>query len=276
MILNAIIDETVNLTGHEARLASILEFVADETTRGIFYLFKDWTFRLILEQPTTTYKPEQPRLVYLSKDEWEANDNKLETPDGPLPIHIPSSELILSNSPVIRRAALEQQGLNATTALLILAAAGIDIALPNASFNRESREEIESIKIKLGEERRQYLEAISSLADQSFERLSSGDLKDVYIWARNESVLKILPKAQLLHSKLEKLDRPLLERAGVLFWREGVPAIGKALFEKGGRAAIKSLAEEIIRSLASTLSKSIEERRIPEACYALKLSKELL
>ncbi len=98
----------------------------------------------------------------------------------------------------------------------------------------------------------------------------------MYFWARNEATLKILPKARLLQSKLAKLDRSLLERAGVMFWREGVPVIGKSLFEKGGRAAITALAEEIIRSLAATLSKSIEERRIPEACYAIKLSKELL
>ncbi len=108
MILNAVIDETKDLTEQEARLASIMEFVADNVTRGIFYIFGDWSYKLILNQPTQTYKPEQPRLVYLSIDEYEANDNKLETPDGLLPIHIPSNELILSNSPFVRKGALEQ------------------------------------------------------------------------------------------------------------------------------------------------------------------------
>ena len=54
-----------------------------------------------------------------------------------------------------------------------------------------------------------------------------------------------------------------------------MPAIGKALVDSGKEAAIRSVAEELIRVLAGTLAKRVEERRIPEAAYTLKLSAEL-
>ena len=179
-----------------------------------------------------------------------------------------------STSPSICRGALEQQGLNATTALLTLAAAGVDIALPNISFSRKSTDEIEEIRAKLEEERVRYIAAVSLIADQAFDRLSSGDFQDIFAWARTEATLKILPKARLLQSQLKKLDRSLLQRAGFQFWKEGLPAIGKALVDSGKEAAIRSVAEELIRVLAGTLAKRVEERRIPEAAYTLKLSAE--
>ncbi|MCA1576618.1 MAG: SBBP repeat-containing protein [Acidobacteria bacterium] len=48
-------------------------------------------------------------------------------------------------------------------------------------------------------------------------------------------------------------------------WKEGIPAIGKALVSSGKDAAICAAAEEIIRIVAVTLAKRIEERKIPEA-----------
>jgi len=113
------------------------------------------------------------------------------------------------------------------------------------------------------------------LADEAFDRLASGDFRDIYNWARNEAVLKILPKARYLQLQLNKLDRSLVQRAGVQFWREGMPAIGKALIDNGKEGAIRAIAEEVIRVLAGTLARRIEERQIPEASYAFKLSAEL-
>ena len=46
MFLKTIIDETTELTDQEARFASILDFVADDSDNGIFYLFKDWVVRM--------------------------------------------------------------------------------------------------------------------------------------------------------------------------------------------------------------------------------------
>lgn len=275
MSLKVVIDETKELSEADARLSSILEFVADDYERGVFYVFEEWTAYAYLSDSSAAYKPQRPRIVYLPKNGSESNETSEEN-SGQLPVIVPTNELVYSNSGIIQKGALEQQGLNATTALLVLAASGIEIALPNLSFNRSSQEEIALIRSKLQDERLQYLDAISKLADQSFDRIVSGEFKDLSVWARNEATLKILPQAKKLQAKLTKLDRPLLERAGVLFWKEGMPAIGKALYEQGGRAALKTLTEETIKALATTLSKSIEERRIPEATYILKLSKELL
>ena len=275
MSLKAIIDETNPLSSTDARFASILEFVADDSDRVVLYLFKDWLDRSFAGHATADFAPNQPRLVYLSKKEFAANGNRWETDDGRLPAHIPTAELVFSNSPAVCRGALEQQGLNATTALLTLAAAGIDIALPNVSFSGHSLEDIQAIRTKLEGERVNYLAAISQLADQAFDRLASGDFRDIYDWAKNEAVLKILPRAKHLERQLNKLDNSLLQRAGVQFWRDGLPAIGKAVIDSGKQGAVKAIAEELIRLFAVTLARRIEERQIPEASYAFKLSAEL-
>lgn len=275
MFLKAIIDETVALSPKDARFASILEFVADDFDRVVLYLFKDWADRTLAGQATEDFHPNQPRLVYLSRKEFVANGERWETEKGRLPVHVPTNELVYSTSSSVCRGALEQQGLNATTALLTLAAAGIDIALPNVSFSCNRVEEIHEIRSKLEDERITYLRAVSELADQAFDRLKSGDFRDIYDWARNEAFLKILPKARYLQSQLNKLDRSLLQRAGVQFWREGMPAIGKAVIDSGKQGAIRAVAEEAIRVLSGTLARRIEERQIPEASYAFKLSAEL-
>lgn len=274
MFLKAIVDETTPLSPKEDRFASILQFVADDFDRGLFYLFKDWALRLAIGAPTKDFHPEQPRLVYLSKTEIAANNGNWKTDEGTVPIHIPTNELVYSTSDVTCRGALEQQGLNATTALLTLAAAGVDIALPNVSFSRLPHE-VAEIRRKLESERLTYVGAVSKMADDAFGRLSSGDFRDIYGWAKNEATLKILPRARQLQSQLRKLDRSLLERAGVQFWQEGVPAIGKAIINSGKEGAIRTIAEETIRVLAGTLAKRIEERKIPEAAYTLKLSTEI-
>ena len=275
MFLKAIIDERELLSAKDARFASILEFVADDFDRVFLYLMTDWRDRSLAGHSTRDFQPHLPRLVYLSKKEYVANGQRWETEKGRLPIHIPTDELVYSTSSSVCRGALEQQGLNATTALLTLAAAGVDIALPNISFSCNCVEEIQEIRSKLEDERITYLRAISELADGAFDRLASGDFRDIYDWARNEAVLKILPRARYLQLQLNKLDRSLLQRAGVQFWREGMPAIGKALIDSGKEGAIRAIAEEIIRVLAGTLARRIEERQIPEASYAFKLSAEL-
>ena len=125
MFLKAIIDETESLSPTDARFVSILEFVADDFDRVVLYLFKDWIDRTLTGQSSEDFHPNQPCLVYLSKKEFAAaNGERWETEKGRLPIHVPTNELVYSTSSSVCRGALEQQGLNATTALLTLATAG--------------------------------------------------------------------------------------------------------------------------------------------------------
>jgi hypothetical protein len=277
MFLKAIIDETTDLSAQERRFASILDFVADGCDNAIFYVFKDWAIKKAMREPTKDFAPNQPRLVYFSKQEYASTGGRWQNEDGSftIPIHVPTDEFVYSRSLSICHGVLEQQGLNATTALLTLAAAGVDIALPNISFSRKSPDQIKEIRGRLEEERVTYIAAVSEIADQAFDRLVSGDFKDIYAWARSEATLKILPKARQLQRSFNKLDRSLLERAGFQFWKDGVPAIGKALVNSGKEAAMRTAAEELIRVLATTLAKRIEERKLPEAAYTLKLSAEL-
>ena len=156
----------------------VFKFVADDCDIGVFYLFKDWVDIVLDGASTEDYKRNQPRLCYLSKNEHFITED-----GGNSPVYIPTNELIYSSSINVRRGALEQQGLNATTALLTLAAAGVDIALPNISFSC-SAEEIQEIRCKPEEERVTYLRAIAEMADQSFSRLKSGDFRDIYKWQR--------------------------------------------------------------------------------------------
>ena len=167
VLLKAIIDETLPLSEESQRFASILQFVADECDSGIFYLFKDWTVRAAVGESTLDFHPERPRIVYLSKNDY-AIDKSWEKQDGRLSVHIPKDELVFSTSGTVCKGALEQQGLNATTALLTLAAAGVDIALPSF-FLRRSDDEIKSIREKLEEDRVVYLGAISQLAIEAFD-----------------------------------------------------------------------------------------------------------
>lgn len=271
MFLKAVIDDSHKLSEQQARFASILEFVADDCDSGIFYFFKAWGDRMATQQSTEDFHPNQPRLVYFSNREYVDNGEGWNA----LPIHVPTNEFVYSNSGIVCKGALEQQGLNATTALLTLAVAGVGIVLPNVSFSRKSVDEIQDIRTKLLEEREQYLGVVSEIADDALGRLTSGEFRGTYEWARNEATLKILPKARRLQSQLTKLDRSLLHRAGYQFWTEGIPAIGKALVSSGKDAAIRAAAEEIIRVVAVTLAKRIEERKIPEAVYTLKLSNEI-
>ncbi len=270
----AVIDETKPLTESEARIASCVEFVADKTIEAIFYIMTDWATRDLLGQPTASFRPKQARVIYFSKAELMWKDGHLD--HEKVKVYAPYKEVVVSNSPTIRKGVLEQQGLNATTAILILAAAGIEVILPNVSLNRNAKPEIHEIKEKLAEERNNYLVAVTKMADESFSRLKSGDLKDIYDWAKTEATLKIQPKARLLQNNLKKLNSPLLHRAGVSFWQDSVPAIGQALVNDGAKGATKTAAIELIKLLSTTLAKRIEERQIPEAAYSFKLSKELI
>ncbi len=81
MFSKAIIDKTTDLSPQEARFASILDFVAEECVDGIFYLYKDWVKRHINGLSTESYFKERPRIVYMVREEYEANkEQKKETP----------------------------------------------------------------------------------------------------------------------------------------------------------------------------------------------------
>ena len=183
--------------------------------------------------------------------------------------------IVFSRQKWVRDVSLRESGLAAQTSILLLAAAGIELFLPNTTIDNTHPEELHKTKYILAEEREEYLRAVTKLADQSFARLVAGNYRDAIDWARNEAIFKVKPAADRLESNLLKLDKPLIERLGVGFVREGIPAIGQAYIEHGVGKAARVAGEQILRALCASLAQKLEERRAPEANYGLKLSKAL-
>ncbi len=154
-----------------------------------------------LDLPTKFPSKNMPKLVYMEHEKWNNRQN-----DASLPIDQIKNELIISNSELVNKFALQHQGLNATSAVLCLAAVGIDLILPNISFDNVEEEEIEKIKLVLQEERISYLNAITEMADLSYGRISSGEFQDVLAWARNEVTFKLIPKARAIEDNISKTN----------------------------------------------------------------------
>lgn len=185
------------------------------------------------------------------------------------------NDVLFSNNDAMCQRLLREQGLTAQTAVLLLAAAGIELVLPSAILEHCPWDDIQAAKEKLAEERRAYISAVARLADQAFDRLKSREYSDTVSWARNEAFFKIAPAAADLEDSLRKLNRKLLSRLKVGFLKEGVPAIGRALIEGGVKGGMRAAAAETLRLLGTSLSERIEGHRVPEAHYAIRLSKLL-
>ncbi|HMO07470.1 MAG TPA: hypothetical protein PKD10_07445 [Paracoccaceae bacterium] len=216
---------------------------------------------------------EMPALVYLIEGSWEKpGDPETGAMSG---LVVPEREFVLSASEIVHRAHLRDCGLNAQTAILCLAAVGLDIMLPNVSFNLVADEEIERVKEELKEERHNYLDAVSTLAQQTYERLKDGDHKDLLRWAESEAVFKLAPKARIIEEVTSSLAARQLRRAGYSFWKDGVPAIGAAYVAGGVVPAGVVASQAALKALVDTMSTGRSERLLPEVSYAMKISKAL-
>jgi hypothetical protein len=216
---------------------------------------------------------EMPALVYLVEGSWDKPaDPETGTMSG---LVVPKREFVLSTSEVVHKAHLRDSGLNAQTAILCLAAIGLEIMLPNVSFNLIADEEIERIKEELKEERHGYLEVISNLAQQAYERLKDGEYKDVVRWAESEATFKLAPKARIIEEATSSLAARQLRRAGYSFWKDGVPAIGSAYVTGGILPAGIAASQAALKTLVDTINTSRSERLLPEVAYAMKISKAL-
>ncbi len=277
------------------RFMSCVRFVADIATPAVFYLNSEWAKRdtlgefgidvkrlsnaqkRILEEadlyPDASKPLEMPALVYLREGAWEQSPD----PDtGAMSgLTVPKREFVLSSSEVVHQAYLRDHGLNAQTAVLCLAAVGLDIMLPNVAFDLFADDEIERIKETLQEERHSYLEVVSKLAEQSYEGLKDGQYEDVLRWAESEAAFKLAPKARMLQESVSSMASRQLRRAGYSFWRDGVPAIGAAYIGGGIVPASTVSAQAALRTLVQAISSARAEGLVPEVTYAMNISKSL-
>lgn len=180
-----------------------------------------------------------------------------------------------SASKTLKAGVLRSTGITMENSVLLLAAAGLQITIPSLTFDVARSEEVTKLRTQLGEERNTYLEAMTRMADETYQRLKDGFYKDTVDWALNEAFLKIEPKAQAFDRAVLKLERPLLERLSMGFIKEGIPRIGGTLVDSGIKAAAKASIEEVLRTLATNLARHIEERRVPEVVYGYKVSRSL-
>lgn len=295
MFYNAALDINEKNGTPNRRFMSCVKFVADVVTPAAFYLNAEWSKlerlkalgieheslseeqKRVLQEidllPVDSNSLEKPTLVYLKEGSWDAApDLETSTRSG---LVVPKREFVLSSSAVVHRAHLRDCGLNAQTAILCLAAVGLDILLPNVAFDLLADEEIERVKDELTEERHNYLEVVAKLASQSYEFLKDGDYNDVIRWAESEAAFKLAPKARVLEEAVASLAAKQLRQAGYSFWKDGVPTIGAAYVAGGLVPASAASAQTALKTLVQTIGKSRSERMLPEVAYAMKLSKAL-
>ena len=174
-----------------------------------------------------------------------------------------------------KAAYLQSSGVTSKNAALLLAAAGLEITVPNFTFNIARSEEVMQVREKLEEEKSRYLSSVIKLTDEAFDRIGAGVYEDTVDWALNESFLKIKPKAVQFENAMSKLDQNILRRIGFNLISDGIPAIGSALVDKGFKEATKVSMVKVLEVLCKNLVKSMEERKIPEVVYGYKVNQHI-
>ncbi len=180
--------------------------------------------------------------------------------------------ILFSPSNKIKALNFQEHGLIAKNAVLLLAAAGLELSIPKFTFDTSKLSELNKIKTKLGEERNSYIISITKIADEAFDRLSSGVYEDTADWALNEAYLKLNPIIRKFEKAMSNLDKSLLNRISFGIVKEGVPKIGSSLYKDGFKGATQEAISLALKILSSNLVKSIEERKCPEAVYGYKLN----
>jgi len=170
---------------------------------------------------------------------------------------------------------LQSSGLTSKNASLLLAAAGLEITVPNFTFDIARSEEVMLVREKLEEEKNKYLASVIKLTDEAFDRIGAGVYEDTVEWALNEAFLKIKPKAVQFESAMSRLDQNILRRIGFNLISDGIPAIGSALVDKGFKEATKVSMVKVLEVLSKNLVKSIEERKKPEVVYGYKVNRHI-
>ncbi len=295
MFYRAALDIRENNTSSNRSLLSCIRFVADVATPAVFYLNHEWTklealdtlgldsARLTVSQkeflgshdllPGDPKALGMPTLVYLENGSWERpTDPKTGAMSG---LVVPKREFVFSTSEIVHKAYLRDNGLNAQTAILCLAAVGLEVMLPNVAFNLVADEEIEQIKEKFKEERHAYLEVIARLAQQAYDGLKNGEYTDVMRWAESETAFSLAPKARLIEERVSSLTARQLRRAGYSFWKDGIPSIGAAYLGGGLVPAAVVGGQSALKTLIDGISAARSERLFPEIAYAMRISKEL-
>lgn len=301
MFLKALINTDGKLTQEQKRLQSSIRLVADDCIPATFYYHNEWAklsilnslgldaqnldsrSRNIIEDMLaakgfsrdlpTTISDGMPRLVYISHNDWE--QKKHGEGGSQLPVKVPKDEFIYANSDFFHKIIMEDRGVSANTAILCLAAVGLDISLPNISLDMMAEEEIEKIRTELSEERVSYLNAITKIADETYDRFREKDFNEIMNWAQNEVTFKLIPKVRNIEKSVLKLDKKTIDQAKLKVWKDGIPAITSGYMEGGLAKAAQVSIEELLKIINHILLKKSSERKLPEIAYAAKIHERI-
>lgn len=302
MFNRAILDTNADLTLEQKRFYGCIRLVADNTLPAVFYVNSDWSKRRILHEtglkqadllhllkgqgreipenlrrtlkellPKNDADGKEPRLICLEDGSWKLPKSE----DGGRPFVSIRDEFVLSPSKVVNQAALLDQGFNANSAVLCLAAAGVDLVLPNIAVDLLAEDEIFDIREKFEEERTEYIIAVTALSRAAVAACQNGDFDGVLRWARNEATFSIVPKARAYEIAVSKHTKNVLKTAGYSLWKNGVPAIGAAYLSGGVVPAASVTGAQILQSLIQATTIGKFSKSVPEVSYAMKIRAEL-
>lgn len=283
-----ILGEGEQLQVEEARLLSCAYFVADEISE-VYPKFNDVDGQLKLFKDIDTLQPILPNKAKkrkraghpIAKDvisELRYRSYEVQELGSFLSVIgalSQSDAIAFSNHPNVKWWSLKQGRKSARSAVLALAMAGIDVALPKVQLDLSRREEYIKVKRSLEEERLNYLRAISRYADEALDRLQAKPNIDTILWAQDQAVLKIGPRVAELELALGKMNQSLLKKLAFTLFTEGVPVLGSTLSHFSDPQARAGFLVKILEILSKQFATGQMEQRYPDAIYQLRLSKKL-
>ena len=184
-------------------------------------------------------------------------------------------DMLMSTDHELKLEFLGKNPKSSRTAVLALAAAGIEIGLPRVRLDISRREEYLRVKETLEEERLAYLIAISQYADEALDRLRANPNLETIIWAQDQAERKILPRVVELELALKRQSKSRLERLKAAFIETVIPAVGSTLSNLDTPYQKAVILDKLLQIFSTELAQQRILKRFPEASYQVGLSRRL-
>ena len=261
MLHHVFIDTSTYSSPADQRLISYIRFLADDLMA--FPVVSSDTF-FENDEDDTDDDEGTPGIWY---DDGSPDDK------GLLPYLVPFTSFgayaFISKDPAYNRIFMAHRGLDAETAILFLAAMGVETCVPRTLTRNLSQDEIRALQEKLGEERNRYMRAVAAMADESFERITSCYGADLLRWARNEAIFKIQPEAERLEVAFQRQASNTMKDILRELVKEGPIVIGRSLVEPTKTA--EHIIDKILPIFSSRLAKERFAAASPLGEYLLRL-----
>jgi hypothetical protein len=135
------------------------------------------------------------------------------------------------------------------SAVLMLAAAGIEIVLPSVIVRELNGELLAEVRDKLAAERMEYLAAVAELGGASATKIAKKEYSEILDWATDLIERKVWPKAVKFNRAMRMQDKAFLERLQYTPMLKRLPVIGAKALTGDIIGAGASLFQDITREL---------------------------